>query len=185
MEIFLIRHTQVQVAAGSCYGQLDVALAETFAEEAERIATLISPFMPMPLFSSPLSRCRLLAEYLDAPQLSFDPRLMEMHFGEWEGRLWDEINEKEVRTWADDFVNQACPNGESYRLLFERVGSFCRDLEVHQHERAGVVTHGGFMRACIAYYLNIPLESSFELAIPFGRVVRLDTAAKQMQVISA
>jgi alpha-ribazole phosphatase len=185
MEIFLIRHTTVQAAPGLCYGHLDVPLAETFAQEARHVSALISPLMPMPLFSSPLSRCRLLAESLGPANLSVDQRLLEMHFGDWEGRLWSELDESEARRWADDFVNRSCPGGESYRMLYERVRSFCEDVKNDRHERIGVITHGGFIRACVAYYLDLPLERCFDLAIPFGHVIRLDTCSKQMQALSA
>ena len=37
MEIYLIRHTSVDVPAGYAYGQTDVPLKPTFEEEAEEV----------------------------------------------------------------------------------------------------------------------------------------------------
>ena len=37
MKIYLVRHTRVDMPAGICYGNSDVALAETFEEEARKV----------------------------------------------------------------------------------------------------------------------------------------------------
>lgn len=37
MKMTLVRHTSVDVPKGVCYGQSDVGLRATFAEEAERV----------------------------------------------------------------------------------------------------------------------------------------------------
>jgi len=87
MELYLIRHPRPQVAPGTCYGQLDLPLAE----DPVQIAAGLRPLLPArySLHASPLQRARLLAEALGQPAL--DPRLMEIHFGEWEGRSYDSI----------------------------------------------------------------------------------------------
>ena len=35
MKVYLVRHTSVDVAPGTCYGQTDVPLRASFQEEAE------------------------------------------------------------------------------------------------------------------------------------------------------
>lgn len=37
MEVFLIRHTKTAVIPGTCYGNSDVDVADSFPEEAEKV----------------------------------------------------------------------------------------------------------------------------------------------------
>ena len=89
MELYLIRHPRPEVLPGTCYGQTDLGLAESPLAVAERIRPLLPGAYA--LYASPLRRARLLAEALGCPEV--DPRLMEIHFGEWEGRSFDEIGQ--------------------------------------------------------------------------------------------
>jgi len=60
----LIRHTRVAAPAGLCYGQLDIPLADTFAEEARAVREALAHQFPAglpPIWSSPSLRCRSLA----------------------------------------------------------------------------------------------------------------------------
>ena len=45
MEIYLVRHTSVNVPAGYAYGQTDVPLHPTFEKEAEAVKDLIRPYI--------------------------------------------------------------------------------------------------------------------------------------------
>jgi alpha-ribazole phosphatase len=63
MNIYLIRHTEVAVERGVAYGQTDVALADTYDEQRDHLLRHL-PENPAAVFSSPLSRCRRLAEDL-------------------------------------------------------------------------------------------------------------------------
>ena len=57
MEIYLVRHTKVAVAPNICYGQSDVALAESFFEEAEIILRKLSNPKNFVCYSSPDPPC--------------------------------------------------------------------------------------------------------------------------------
>ncbi|QKZ13975.1 alpha-ribazole phosphatase family protein [Spirosoma sp. KUDC1026] len=63
MTIYLIRHTEVAVERGVAYGQTDVPLADTYDEQRDHLLRHL-PENPAVVFSSPLSRCRQLAEDL-------------------------------------------------------------------------------------------------------------------------
>ena len=87
MQLFLIRHPRPLIAAGLCYGQLDVD-----CEDPQPLAEQLALALPAatPVFSSPLRRARRLALALD-PQATADARLCEISFGAWEGQPWDSI----------------------------------------------------------------------------------------------
>lgn len=46
MEVILIRHTSVDVPPGTCYGQSDVPLRDTFEQEAEAASQHLAPYQP-------------------------------------------------------------------------------------------------------------------------------------------
>jgi alpha-ribazole phosphatase len=113
VQVFLIRHPRPQVADGVCYGQLDLP-----ALDVVQTAAALRTQLPtdLPLISSPLQRCRALAEALHpAPRL--EAGLMEMNFGEWEGKHWDEISIEALDIWAANLLHHAPPGGESAAML--------------------------------------------------------------------
>ena len=57
MDVFLIRHTSVDVPSGTCYGHTDVALRPTFPEEAARVKQQLDAYTFDAVYTSPLSRC--------------------------------------------------------------------------------------------------------------------------------
>ncbi|MFN4100140.1 MAG: histidine phosphatase family protein, partial [Pararhodobacter sp.] len=60
MSLILLRHTRPMVTEGTCYGRTDLSLADDFSGSAAKIAAQLPEFTR--ILSSPLSRCRLLAE---------------------------------------------------------------------------------------------------------------------------
>lgn len=172
MEIYLVRHTQVGVEKGTCYGQTDVPLADSFAEEFEVVRRKLPELGSYVIYSSPLGRCRILAEKLNSNPVKLDPRLMELDFGIWEMQCWDDIGAGDVRAWTADFVNQCCPGGESYRDQFQRTVAFWEDWS--RSPRNGVVvTHAGVIRALLAHLLSIPLEKSLWIGVDYGSVTKI------------
>ena len=97
--LWLVRHAQPVVAAGTCYGALDVpADAAATQVAAQRLAQAL-PAGAAAHYST-LQRCELLAHELQAlrPDLTFTPdaRLREMDFGRWEGQTWDTIGKSAI-----------------------------------------------------------------------------------------
>ena len=94
MRIVLIRHTSVDVEKGTCYGQSDVPVAATFVEEADATKALLDRLEPFDaVFSSPLTRARLLAAHCGYARPRLDNRLKEMYMGKWEMQRYDEIED--------------------------------------------------------------------------------------------
>ena len=172
MEIYLIRHTSVSVEAGICYGQSDVPVAESFAAEAAQVRAKLPP-QPLVVHSSPLSRCRLLAESLAGQDARLDSRLLEMNFGAWELRRWDDIGLGSLNAWTEDVAHERCPDGESYFDVYHRAAAFWRDCVRERPERAAIVTHGGVIRALVAHLLEMPLEKSLRVNVDFGGVTKI------------
>jgi alpha-ribazole phosphatase len=172
--LYLIRHTRPDVAPGICYGQLDLDLAASFAQEAQRILCWLPPLELV--FTSPLLRCKRLGEYLAQRQhcaLHSDARLMEKHCGAWEGRMWDDIARDEIDAWAADVLGYAPPGGESTRQLLLRAGSFLAALAQLPQRHIAIVAHGGSIRAMLALLAEVPLTQTLDWRIEYGTVISL------------
>jgi len=170
MELHLIRHPRPQVAAGVCYGQSDVGLAECAADVAARLRPLLPAHYA--LHASPLARARLLAAELGAPVL--DDRLREMHFGEWELRPYAEIGAA-IDAWATDPLGFCAPGGESARAMSARVLDWLDDIVAARPKGpVVVVAHGGPLRALAGRLLGLPPERWLAFDFACGHVTRLD-----------
>jgi alpha-ribazole phosphatase len=177
IEVYVIRHTAVAVEPGICYGQTDVAVAGTFADEAENVRQKLPVLRDCPVYSSPLCRCLALADMLTTDSIITDDRLMEMHFGEWEHCRWDDLQDEEFTEWTTDFVQYRCPGGESYQDVFTRVSDCWNDLLASELSTMMIVTHGGVIRTLLSLWLNIPLENTMRIAIDFGGVTKVRQTA--------
>lgn len=173
MDIYLIRHTKTAAMPGLCYGQSDIELADSFAEEFVHLQEKLPRLAPdCSVFSSPLTRCLQLAEKF-SDNVTSDARLLELNFGDWEGLRFDDIEPDLLRHWADNFVHTAPPNGESFEDLYRRTGGFWQDLLQARTEQVLVVTHAGAIRALLARILTLPLANAFQLRINPGSLHKL------------
>lgn len=174
MEVFLVRHTSVDVPAGTCYGQTDVPLKASFAEEAaDTMAALSAQGMPDAVFTSPLSRCVRLAEFCGYPDATRDARLLEMNFGEWEMQRYEEIHDPYIEDWYEDYINFPVPGGESFMMQYKRVTAFLKEIRNQSFERVLIFAHGGVL-ACAKIFagLSAPKEAFFNLT-PYGGFIKI------------
>lgn len=177
MEVILMRHTRPEGTSGRCYGHAEVPLADTFPQEALALCSEL-PEGLQAVYSSPSGRCMQLARYLQqrccpSAPLHTDERLRELHFGAWEGRLWSELPEEEVRDWSAAYVHTPPQGGESLQQLYQRVAAFMEQLSVQPLERIALVGHAGSLRCIWAYVLGIPLPQLMKLQLPFGQRYKL------------
>jgi alpha-ribazole phosphatase len=173
MEIYLIRHTTPAIAKGTCYGQADLDVTDTFLQEVANT----KPFLPANIeavYSSPLQRCTKLAQALfPKHNIELHNDLMELNCGNWEMQLWDAIPKPEIQPWLDDFVNVQVPNGESYTQLHQRVVNRFQWI-AGQARPAVIVAHGGVLRSILAHITNTPVRESFDVfTMHYGCVVKL------------
>ncbi len=184
--IHFLRHTQTEKAPEICYGCSDVALRAEFAElDLPKVLDNI-PVGITHIYSSPLSRCRILAEKvaekLGLPEPQLDERLKEMDFGQWELQAWDDIFASDAgKVWFADYVNQRTFGGESFRDLLARAQSFID--EKAGEENALIVTHAGFIRAAMVAKDLSSAENVFDVAVGIGEYVPMDLAPKKLRPI--
>lgn len=172
MEIHLIRHSTPNIAKGVCYGQTDISLNENvFAEELKHIKTKL-PNGIQHFYTSPLQRCKKLTHQLTSNYTEHS-QLMELNFGDWENKYWNELDKDQVNIWMNDFVNIQAPNGENYLDLHERTITFIETLLSTNYDRVCIVTHAGNIRSFISWTLDLTLENSFRIELGYGAMVSI------------
>jgi len=165
MRLILIRHPQPLVDAGICYGSTDLEVAPA---QLERTLATLAPQLPagLPVYASPLSRCAGLAARLSDTPI-FDARLMEMDFGSWEMRAWDDIARADIDAWAADLPNYRPGGAESVLEMAMRIAAFHADLQrqLGDDGEAIIVCHAGAMRLLSACHAGLaPPEMALQAA---------------------
>ncbi len=171
MALHILRHTITAAPVGTVYGQWDVPLAESATNDLELAESQLQ-VVPKLIISSPLQRCLQLATYLSSSRnipMITDARLMELSFGNWEGKRWDELAGPALDRWMQHYVEVSPPGGESYQELANRVKNALEEYKsLYENEDLLWVTHLGVARAVKSIHGAFSLEESFGWKLPFG-----------------
>ncbi|MFV8363512.1 alpha-ribazole phosphatase [Flavobacterium sp. ZT3P35] len=177
MEVYLVRHTETVCPKGICYGQSDMDIIEPYDAVFQSILNQLP--QDANLYSSPLLRCVLLANYIkdnsEITAVNEDARLMEMNFGDWEMKNWDVIDPDELNSWMADFVTIRVPNGESFTDLHSRVVDFIQSEFQNTHSKPVIiVAHAGVIRSFLCHISALPLKDAFKNKVDFGAVIKIE-----------
>ena len=138
MLLYLIRHTSVAVPRGTCYGWTDVPVSENFEAEAAACKQQLDGIRFDRVYTSPLTRARQLAAYCGYADAIVEPRMKEMHMGDWEMQRFDEITDPQLREYYENYLDSPTRNGESFQDLYRRVASFIEELKAEDARLASV-----------------------------------------------
>lgn len=178
MNLFVVRHTKVDVKPGVCYGQSDIGVASSFHTEKENVKSELDGIQFDAIFCSPLFRCKTLAESLNKKdKIVFDERLKELDFGEWELKKWDEIyNSPKGKIWMNNYQTLPTLNGESYPEMVERVSLFYFELILNKYNNVAIFTHAGVIRILKSIIDKQAVDELFTSFKPeYGSVTLLST----------
>jgi alpha-ribazole phosphatase len=173
-QIYLVRHGEVDAPAGVFLGKTDAGLC---AEGREHGGWLADRLLNMPVdrcFCSPLLRAQQTASYIaEHKGLSIETHdaLREIHFGRWEGRLFDEIEAdepREVQDWCLNPLSFTFPQGDSVHLFMDRVKTFFHWIRQEEGENLLLVTHGGVIRTLLFQMLKLNPEDQFKFEVARG-----------------
>jgi len=169
----LLRHGELE--GGIKYrGQVDDPLTAAGREVMDGVWKRIAPETDL-IICSPLSRCReparAWAKVAGIP-CETDARIAEMHYGEWEGLMPEEIMARYpgmLERWRANPEEIQVPGGETVRQLRDRISDFWSEVHAqHDGKQLLVVAHSGSIRMLIAHVLAAPVVSTRHLQVPYG-----------------
>jgi probable phosphoglycerate mutase len=179
--VLLARHgeTADNIEPIRAQGFADTPLNDAGRAQAAELALRIERDGIASLWSSDLSRARETAEIVGerlglAPRL--DWRLREGNRGEWEGRLFIEIERDDpegYRAWLRAGPQFRFPGGESLKEQQQRVCAALRDVRQWGSLPALVVCHGGSIRVVLCARDPRGLDAFHDFKVPNVAVVRL------------
>ena len=175
---WLLRHPEPEAfAQGRCYGSLDVGLSPRGVRQADEVAgaLAVEPFAA--IYTSPSRRCAEAAAKIAAGRtcpLEIMDELRELHFGEFEGRTYDEIPAlypEIYRQWMERPTDVRFPGGERFVDMVERVMTAETNLRLrHAGESIALVTHAGAIRIILGNALGMDLANIFRIGQEYSAV---------------
>ncbi|MFK5978955.1 MAG: histidine phosphatase family protein [Rhizobiaceae bacterium] len=156
--MIFLRHPTPNVEKGTCYGRLDLDIAE-IGHEQITLAHKTTPQVTK-ILASPALRCRKLAHMIaerDGLEIIFDERLWEMDMGRWEGVMWKDIDRKLSEPWLKDPFNLPTPDGESFKEVQARV----LEALAEGHADTAIICHAGPIRAMQMAWLGMSFAEVF------------------------
>lgn len=152
-------------------GTHDFSLSEQGLYQSQILATRLKHELlqrpPAAFYCSPLSRTRqTLAptlEHFKTIPCHYDAQLVEVDSGIFSGLTWAEAGEKYPEVQAQFMASRdwgSVPGGESKQALWQRAEQFIHGLtQSTSHEFVVIMSHGGFIRACLSYLACVPPDA--------------------------
>ena len=170
VRIFLMRHGQVvQAIPRRFLGQRNVPLDETGRAQAESAGRWLRGISFDRAVCSDLDRARETAGLLLQDRditVETEPRLREIHLGQWEGLTVDEVRAAfpgEYEARGKDLARAVPRGGESFLDLQQRVAPCFEEIARQGTGTVLLVAHAGVNRAILCHVLGLDLENLFRL----------------------
>ena len=181
--IYLVRHGQTEFnRERRIQGRVDSPLTELGIRQAKAVGRLLRDLIREPagwrIVSSPLGRARatagIIAATLGGLPVELEPRIQEMSWGSFDGRLRAEIEAEHPETfgktgWAFD----ALTDGESYEAVAAPVADWLASLPPEPERRIVAVSHG--ISGCVlrGLYAGLPRDRAGQQDVPQDAVFQL------------
>ena len=177
--IAFVRHGETATnRAGLLLGRADPSLTERGMEQA---ATLGAHFAvgarPVAVVTSPLRRAVDTAEAIASAcslEVETEDGLIEIDYGEWDERSFDDVPADELRKWRADPAFSP-PGGESLVAVQERVSACAAAmLERATDGLVVAVSHVSPIKAAVAWALGVGPEIAWKLRLDVASITRID-----------
>lgn len=165
--IILTRHGQtLWNLEGRVQGSLDSPLTEKGLLQARSLASRLKNEGIIHIYSSDSHRAMGTAEEirreLGLEKLLTDIALREFSFGEWEGRIWQEVrtaNPDVFKIWDAEPHLVTAPGGENMEMVLKRAWDFLQSiLKLHSGETVCLVTHGLTLKLLVTKALGFEVH---------------------------
>ncbi|MFC4322243.1 histidine phosphatase family protein [Litchfieldia salsa] len=184
LDLFLIRHGITDWNKEKRYlGHTDQGVIKSELELLSDLKFELKKIHFDQVYTSDLCRCKETLAYLNLTSLaSVDSRLRELHFGDWEGKTYQDLKmDKEYKLWLNSWEDYQIPNGESFVTFKTRIDLFLEELfhDSTQKNKSNilVMTHGGVIRYFVSKVL--PETAFWDVTINHGNGVKLTMEQKK------
>lgn len=164
MTAILIRHGETDSVGRYLSGRRRAHhLNDTGRQQAARLPQRLARRPLAALYTSPLERARETAEPL-ATARHLTPRpddsLLEVDFGEWTGRTFEELDVTPAwREYNSDRLTACAPGGEPMAGVQARiVAALDRLRAIHDTDTVAIVSHAEVIRCAVLHHLGMPLD---------------------------
>lgn len=161
MKILVTRHGQTNWnMENRIQGRTDIELNDKGIEQAYKTKENLKEENIDLIFCSPLKRAKQTANIINEDRnvpIIYDDRLLEICYGENEGKIHDEFNYEDV--WN---INGSCQykDAENVNSLIKRVDEFLKELKNRKEENILIITHNGVCRAINVHFNGIPEDNN-------------------------
>lgn len=165
LDIFLIRHGQTDAnISGFIMGQGEYPINNYGRSQAVKISKFLKDVEFKALYVSPSKRAMQTAQILmkgrDSLPFVEDPNLDEIAFGDWIGKMMDDIR------GSDDYNNYmwkpstyTVPQGEHIPDVQARAVAVVEKIQrKYNVGKVVIVSHADVIKAILNYYLKMPLD---------------------------
>lgn len=181
--IYLVRHGQTAFnRERRLQGHVDSDLTEVGRRQAAAIGELLADLIAADggegwrLVASPLGRAQttaeIIAERVNLP-VETDARLIELSFGQWDGRLRSELEAEHPSAFGVTGWGFHAPAGEGFEAVSARLASWLESLSPEPERRVIAVSHGVAGRVLRGVYAGLLREDIIEQDVPQDAVYRL------------
>ncbi len=180
--IYLVRHGETEFnRERRLQGHVDSALTARGLEQARAVGGLLKALVGgaagWRILTSPLGRARRTAEIiagrLGAAEIEIEPRLIELSWGAWDGRLRDELAAAFPDTFGRSNWAFHAPTGETYEQMCARLSGWLAELPSEPERRIIAVSHGVTGRVLRGVYAGLPPDEVVTQDVPQDAVYRL------------
>ena len=174
--ILLIRHGHTEAIGRRLVGRLPGwHLTEEGREQASHLVETLRGQPIARIYSSPLERARETAEPLARARgidVVGDEGLIEVEFGAWTGRTFDELaHSPEWDRFNKNRATANIPGGEGVAAVQARiVATLERLTSAHRGQTIAAVSHADVIRAAVLYYAGAPLDMVHRIEIGLASI---------------
>jgi broad specificity phosphatase PhoE len=166
-EVWLVRHGETEWTVSRQHtGRTDIELTPAGEEQAQALALTLAQHSFAAVFTSPLERAHRTAELAGFDGARVDDRLVEIDYGEYEGRTSAEIREERPGwlLWRD-----GSPGGESIEEAGRRADGVIEEIARVDGDVL-LFGHGHFSRVLGARLLGLPASEGRLLMLSPGSI---------------
>jgi alpha-ribazole phosphatase len=173
LRLLLVRHGLTDWNVKKRFqGQTNIPLNKTGIRQAQALGDRIAGESIDHIYASDLDRARQTARFISQHHscpLEFNPALRELHFGDWEGLTYQQIQDRDpdiLKAWNLDLYENGPPAGESLRTLIARISTFLDIIfNAHNDETVLLVTHGGCLQVLCCLALDLPPQQYWQFRL--------------------